>query len=132
MLRDLNHSKPKIMVVDDDVPTQILLKKILMINGFRVVNFANNGCDAIEKYKSLISTSNDKPDIILMDHHMPLKTGIEAMKEIQKLNGEVKVIFTSADFQIKEKALANGAVDFIKKPFNAKDILKSINNALTS
>ena len=63
---------------------------------------------------------------------MPLKTGIEATKEIHQLNGNVKVIFTSGDIRIKEKALANGAVDFIKKPFKAKDIIKSIKNALAS
>ena len=132
MLEDLNHSETKIMVVEDDISTQILFKKILITNGFRVVDCANNGFEAIEKYKSLIGHSTDKPDIILIDHHMPLKTGIEATKEIKQLNGNVKIIFTSGDLKIKEEALATGAVDFIKKPFKVNDIINSITNALAS
>ena len=132
MSEDLNLSKIKIMVVEDDIPTQILFKKILIANGLKVVECANNGLEAIEKYKRLIGHSNDKPDVILMDHHMPLKTGIEATKEIKQLNGKVKIIFTSGDTQIKEEALATGAVDFIKKPFKVNDIIESISNALAS
>ncbi|MFX1569284.1 MAG: response regulator [Promethearchaeota archaeon] len=132
MSKDPDYTMTNIMVVEDDISTQILFKKVLKVNGFRVVDCANNGYEAIEKYKSLIGNSTDKPDIILMDHHMPLKTGIEATKEIKQLNGNVKIIFTSGDVQIKEEALATGAIDFIKKPFKMIDIIESITNALAT
>ena len=132
MSEDINYTITNIMVVEDDISTQILFKKILKVNGFRVVDCANNGYEAIEKYKRLIGNSTDKPDVILMDHHMPVKTGIEAAKEIKELNGNVKIIFTSGDIKIKEEAFAIGAVDFIKKPFRMNDVIKSITNALAS
>ncbi len=49
-----------------------------------------------------------KPDIILMDHRMPKKNGIEASKEILKINGKTKIIFLSADSSIKEEVLSIG------------------------
>ena len=128
----LNHIKKNILIVEDCLSTQILFKKFLKLKGFRIVGCANNGYEAIEKYKSLIGNSTDKPDVVLMYHHMPLKTGIEATKDIKQINGNVKIIFTSGDTHIKEEALAAGAVDFIEKPFKIEDVIKSINNALAS
>ena len=128
----LNHIKKNILVVEDCVSTQNLFKKFLKLKGFRIVGSAENGYEAIEKYKSLIKNPDDKPDLILMDHHMPLKTGIEAIKEIKKINGNVKNILRSGDIHIKEEALANGVIDFIEKPYKIEDVIKSINNALAS
>jgi len=129
---NLKVSKINILIVEDNIPTQNLFRRILELSGFRVVDCADNGYEAVEKYKKLIRNSNDKPDVILMDHHMPLKTGIDATKEIKKLNGNVKIIFTSGDTQIKKEAIAIGAVDFIEKPCDIAKMIKSISNALAT
>ncbi|MFX0007059.1 MAG: response regulator [Promethearchaeota archaeon] len=118
----------RIFIVDDEEDIRTLFERFLILRGFDVLTPACNGKEAIDMFIQF----NPKPDIILMDHHMPLKTGIEAAKEIKQLNGNVKIIFISGDTQIKEKALATGAIDFIIKPFKVNDIIESITNALAS
>ncbi len=71
-----------------------------------------------------------KPDIIIMDHRMPIKSGIEASKEILSINSEAKIIFASADTTIKEIALSIGVLCFKTKPFSNKKLIENIEKAL--
>ena len=66
-----------------------------------------------------------------MDHRMPKKDGLTAAKEILSVNSEIKIIFFSADYTIKEKALALGAKYFLEKPFQL-DELTSVIEKITS
>ena len=75
---------------------------------------------------------SDKPKVILMDHRMPKKNGIDASKEILKLDKNVKIIFITADNSIKEEALSIGAFSYIDKPFMIEDLIEDINNALNT
>lgn len=112
----------KIFIVDDDQSLQRLYSLILKEAGFDIVDTAFNGKIAIEKYKDL----NEKPDLILMDHRMPIKNGLDAMSEILQINQNEKIIFASADISIKRKALALGACAFLDKPFNMRKLLKTM------
>ena len=103
-----------------------MYEKMLKISGFDVINSATNGEEAVIMYKSFLV----KPDIILMDHRMPIKNGIEATKEILQIDKRSKIIFTSADQSIKETALALGAIDFKEKPFTMKNLIETIQKAL--
>lgn len=119
----------KIFIVDDDQSLQRLYTLILTEAGYEIVDTAYNGKSAIEKYNTL----KEKPDIVLMDHRMPIKNGLDAMAEILHLNNHVKVIFASADITIKEEALSIGACAFLDKPFNMLKLLsviKEVNNEL--
>jgi two-component system chemotaxis response regulator CheY len=109
-----------IFVVDDEPQIQVLYKKSLSILGFEVIGIASDGEEAVNMFKSFSA----EPDIILMDHRMPKKSGIEAMREILQVSNHSKIIFASADDMIKEEALAAGAVGFKMKPFTI-DSLKS-------
>lgn len=95
---------------------------------YEVVGMASNGQRAVE----IFDTMNPKPDIILMDHRMPIKNGIQAAREILKQARDVKIIFASADRSIKKQAFEIGAVDFIEKPFNHTELIKTIKAALSS
>ena len=66
-----------------------------------------------------------------MDHRMPVKNGIEATKEILKINNTTKIIFISADRTIKEEVLSLGVVSFIDKPFKIYVLVDVINKALS-
>lgn len=99
---------------------------ILTLKGHQVVNTANNGKKAVDLFKS----SSKKPDIVLMDHRMPIKNGLETAKEILECDKSTKIIFTSADHSIKEEALAIGAINFIEKPFSFDTLLCKIDFAL--
>ncbi|MFX0005077.1 MAG: response regulator [Candidatus Hodarchaeota archaeon] len=112
----------KIFVVDDDQSLQRLYSLILKGAGFEILGTAINGKDAIEKYNKL----EEKPDIILMDHRMPIKNGLDTMTEILKMNKNEKIIFASADISVKEKAKSIGACAFLDKPFKIQQLLMII------
>ncbi len=111
-----------IFIVDDDQSLQRLYRLILNEAGFEILDTAINGKDAIEKYNKF----EVKPDLILMDHRMPIKNGLDAMIKILEINNQVKIIFASADTTIKKKAISLGACAFLDKPFKMTELLRII------
>jgi len=116
----------KILIVEDDRSLRILYEKALNLNGYKVLASAENGLDAVKIFKNF----SEKPDVILMDHRMPLKSGIEAAKEILEVDKGTKIIFMSADSTIKEEALANVEVSFKDKPFSLERLFNNIEKAV--
>ena len=112
----------RIMIVDDAIFMRMKLKDILEKNGYEVVAEAQNGADAIEKYKA------EKPDIVTMDITMPEMNGIEALQGIKKIDPSAKVIMCSAMGQqaMVMEAIQSGALDFIVKPFETDRVIDSI------
>lgn len=95
---------------------------MLNLIGFEVTAIANNGQEAVVMYKNFVK----KPDVILMDHRMPVKNGIEASQEILMMDGSSKIIFISADKTVKEEALKLGVYGFIDKPFGLEKLIEKI------
>jgi len=114
----------KIFIVDDEPILHELYRDILSMNGHEISDEAYNGDECVNK----LNNANPQPDLILMDHRMPIMNGIEATKKLLKSNPELKIIFVSADITVKEEALSMGAVEFIKKPFTISTLFKSIDN----
>jgi len=114
-----------IFLVDDDSSIMILFEKFLTVLGHEIVAKAYNGEEAV----NLFHEFRKVPDIILMDHRMPIKDGITAAKEILELNNDCKIIFLSADYSIKDKALALGAKYFLEKPFKLDKLSQIIEKA---
>ncbi len=104
----------KILVVDDDHAILGLYRLILNEFGLEKIETATNGKAAVEKVKNC----SDKPDVIIMDHRMPIMNGIDAMKHILNIEKNIEIIFISADVSVKEVALSIGAKIFLKKPFD--------------
>ena len=107
----------KIFIVDDDQSLQRLYGLILREAGFEIIDTAINGKVAVEKYKNF----KEKPDIILMDHRMPIKNGLDAMIEILEIDNSTKIVFASADISIKAKALVSEQVPFLINLLKCKD-----------
>jgi DNA-binding NarL/FixJ family response regulator len=103
----------QILVVDDTKFMRKMLTDILKQYGHEVVGEAENGRQAVQKYEEL------QPDIVLMDITMPEMDGIEAMKEIRKLNPSAVVLICSAMSQqdLISDALKAGANGYVMKPF---------------
>lgn len=116
----------RILIVDDAAFMRMMIKDILSKNGYEVVGEANDGSQAIEKYKDL------KPDLVTMDITMPEMDGITALKEIKKIDGNSKVIMCSAMGQqaMVIDAIQAGAKDFIVKPFQADRVIEAIKKTL--
>jgi two-component system chemotaxis response regulator CheY len=112
----------KIFLVDDDIDILRLYTDLLTLKGFDIIGSARDGDEAIQFYEK----SSQKPDIIIMDHRMPIKNGIEATKAILKIEPHTKIIFASADSSIEQEALAIGAVAFFHKPFNIVQLIEKI------
>ncbi len=115
-----------VLIVEDDLSLQRLYEMMLKTFGFNVLAKASNGKDAIDVFISL----DIKPDVILMDHRMPVKNGIDTTIEILKCNSHSKIIFVSADKSIKKEALSIGASRFIEKPFSVTKLHEEINKVV--
>src|SRR5690625_5171644 len=102
----------RILIVDDAAFMRMMIKDILVKNGFDVVGEAQDGQQAVEKYKEL------EPDLVTMDITMPEMDGITALKQILNIHSSAKVIMCSAMGQqaMVIDAIQAGAKDFIVKP----------------
>ena len=116
----------KLLLVDDAPIIRLKLKNILVKAGITIVGEANNGQEAIEKYRQL------KPDLMTMDIVMPIKDGIMALEEILAEDKAAKVIMVTAIDQRDSlmKAIRLGAVDYIVKPFEDERVIEAVSKAL--
>lgn len=112
----------RVLVVDDAIFMRMKLKDILEKNGYEVVAEAQNGIEAIEKYKT------EKPDLVTMDITMPEMDGVAALKGIKAIDPKAKVVMCSAMGQqsMVMDAIQAGAVDFIVKPFDSDRVIQSL------
>lgn len=90
---------------------------------FSKIYEAENGQEAIDL------TLRYQPDMLLLDVQMPVKTGLDVMKEVQKAGLEpVTVILSGYDaFSYAQQAVKFGARDYLLKPVRAADILNTLN-----
>lgn len=116
----------RILVVDDAQFMRMMIREIVTKNGYEVCGEANDGAQAIDKYKEL------KPDLVTMDITMPEMDGIQALKEIRKFDPNAKVIMCSAMGQqaMVIDAIQAGAKDFIVKPFQQDRVIEAIKKTL--
>ena len=116
----------RILIVDDAAFMRMMIKDILSKNGYEIAGEAENGLRAIEKYKELI------PDLVIMDITMPDLDGIQAVREIRKINGNSKIIMCSAMGQqaMVIESIQAGARDFIVKPFQAERVVEAVKKVL--
>ncbi len=115
-----------VLIVDDAAFMRMMIKDILVKNGYNVVGEAENGEVAVEKYQELT------PDLVTMDITMPEKDGITALKEIKSINPDATIIMCSAMGQqaMVIDAIQAGAKDFIVKPFQADRVIEAVSKAL--
>ncbi|WFA07932.1 response regulator [Tissierella sp. Yu-01] len=116
----------RVLIVDDAIFMRMKLKDILEKNGFEVVGEAQNGLEAVEKFKS------ERPDLVTMDITMPEMDGVAALKSIKQIDSNAKVVMCSAMGQqtMVMEAIQSGAVDFIVKPFESDRVIQSLNKAI--
>jgi len=115
-----------ILLVDDAAFMRMMLKDILIKNGYNVVGEAENGAKAVEKFKEI------KPDLVIMDITMPEVDGIQAAKAIKAVDGNALIIMCSAMGQqaMVIESIQAGARDFIVKPFQPDRVLEAIKKVI--
>lgn len=110
----------RVAIVDDEPDLQRLYQLALSSKGYQISFVANDGTDAVEKDRK------SPAQVIIMDHRMPTKNGIDATKEILKERPDTKIIFVSADEAVEKDAKEAGAIRFLKKPISLKELTKTI------
>ncbi|MHB8157669.1 MAG: response regulator [Desulfocucumaceae bacterium] len=117
----------RILIVDDAAFMRMMIKNILLKNGYEVAGEAENGRIAVNLYKE------SKPDLVTMDITMPEMEGIEAVKEIRAVDPSASIIMCSAMGQqsMVMDAIQAGAKDFIVKPFQQDRLLQAIERVLS-
>jgi two-component system, chemotaxis family, chemotaxis protein CheY len=108
----------RILIVDDAAFMRMMIKDILTKNGFEVVGEANDGAQAVEKYKDL------NPDLVTMDITMPEMDGISALREIKKYDATAKVIMCSA---MGQQAMVIDAIQAGAKELLKRFVKRSVN-----
>jgi CheY-like chemotaxis protein len=114
---------PLILIVEDDEDTRQMLKYLLEIWNYRIIE-AVTGEEALEK------AENFQPDVILMDYRLPTIDGLTTtrrLREISKLEKTI-IIFVSAntDNKTRAAALAAGANDYLIKPIDFGKLEQSL------
>ena len=111
-----------ILLVDDAAVMRMMLKKVLVENGYDVVAEAENGLKGVEKYKEF------SPSLVIMDITMPEMNGIQATKAIKEANPAALVVMCSAMGQqsMVIEAIQAGAKDFIVKPFQPDRVIEAV------
>ena len=112
----------RVLIVDDASFMRMSIRNMLANHEFEIVGEAENGVMAIEKYKEL------QPDIVTMDITMPEMDGLEALREIKKINPGASVVMISAlgqESRMKE-AIIYGAKGFIVKPFKEEMLITAL------
>lgn len=118
----------RILVVDDSLAAGRQLERLLVEQGSHdVVHLARNGAEAVKQFVA------DAPDLVMMDIVMPIMDGLQALRAILGRDNAALVIMVSSVGGVGEKvneALRLGARAVVSKPFEADDVLATVERVL--
>jgi DNA-binding NtrC family response regulator len=120
-----SQNKDRVLIVDNDSEFRRSLRKILQKAGY-TVNSASSASQASQ------TLSKHAYPLILLDLHMPGKSGLELLHEVKEKSPESKVIMISADGSVDNysEAMNDGAFAFLLKPIKMNKILTYTRMAL--
>ena len=117
----------KILVVDDEPEVRQLMEHFLTERGYEV-RLAENG------RLGLLALDTFRPDVVLLDMHMPEMDGLETLKRIAAREPSLPVIMVTVndDVETTTRLLQLGAADYVPKPFNLEYLEQAINIQLSA
>ena len=106
----------RVLVVDDEPAICKLLQK--QFRGKYTVETVPNGAQALG------AIARNRPDVILLDVHLPGLDGVNLLKAFKELAAEVPVVVITGhdDPGVEEEARGHGACGFVRKPFDLRDL----------
>jgi RNA polymerase sigma factor (sigma-70 family) len=116
---------PMIFVVDDDPSVRKSLERLMKSVGFKVETF-------VSAEEFLQRKPYSGPSCLVLDVRMPGLSGIDLQKELAQKEISLPIVFITGhgDIPMSVKAMKDGAVDFLPKPFDEKDLLSAIDQAI--
>lgn len=117
----------EIYIVDDDPAMLDALTRVLELAGYRVRGFAD-GAALLAKARLRV------PSCILLDVHMPGRSGLDILRQLnaQDYPAPIFIISGKGDIPTAVEAIRSGALDFIEKPFDAVAVVASIGEAIAA
>ena len=110
-----------ILYVDDEDQLRFLVKNQLCHEGFNV-DTADDGDTALDMMKQ------KSYDVVLLDIRMPRLNGLEVLKEMKKQKSSARAIMLTGvdDLAVALEAVKSGAIDYLTKPYELDNLMKSI------
>ncbi len=122
----VDHSKYRILVVDDDASQRNLLTSFLSSQEFKILNAASGeeALGIIQKEKEI--------HVLITDVRMPGLSGLETLREARKHSPTLPVLLVTAYADIRDavKAMQDGAVNYLEKPIDLDELMASVQKAL--
>ncbi|HEY3793973.1 MAG TPA: response regulator [Bradyrhizobium sp.] len=118
-------SRGEIFVVDDDPAVRETLSLVLSAGGYQVICFADGA--------ALLAVARSRtPACILLDVHIPGKSGLDILRELRGEDYPAPIFMISGqgDISMAVSAIKNGALDFIEKPFRGSEIVARLDEAI--
>lgn len=119
----------RVLVVDDSLPNTVLLEQVLQRAGYTQVQSTQQPTEVAQLCETW------RPDLVLLDLHMPERSGYEVLGDIKPLLADpynLPVLVLTADLTVeaRHRALSAGARDFIGKPIDQVELLLRVGNVL--
>ncbi len=108
----------KVVIIDDDPDARDFMRMGLEVGGFEVVGEGADGPSAVQ------AVSEGKPDLVLVDLHMPDIGGLELLPQLREVHWACKFVVVSAigETRMVEAAMEAGAVGFIEKGVSPRSV----------
>lgn len=117
-----------IAVVEDEPELRSLYCLVLKSQGYDVSFTASGVEEAVRAYEA----SHEKPALVIMDVRLGDGTGFDAAEKITSSNPGARFLFATADADVVNRMAVKGTTGVLQKPFSLRDMMKSINLALSS
>jgi FixJ family two-component response regulator len=116
---------PMVFVIDDDSSVREALRKLIMSVGMRVETFGS-------AREFMLDKRPEGPACIVLDVRLPDVSGLEFQRVLAKAGVQIPIIFISghADVPLTVRAMKEGAVEFLTKPFRGQELLDAIQDAI--
>ena len=116
----MENSKPVILVVDDDVPIQVLMMSLLKEFGFHPVT-AGSGAEALGAIRGGL-----RPDLVLLDLNMPGMSGADTMRALRAELPQSPIVILSGERLSPAELQQLGATAGVQKPFDVAELVTQI------
>ncbi|CAM3966701.1 ANTAR domain-containing response regulator [Nocardiopsis tropica] len=126
MTQDREPAAHRVLVAEDEAIIRLDLAEMLREEGYDVVGEAENGQIAVDKAREL------RPDLVIMDVKMPVRSGLDAAEEIARERIAPVVMLTAfGQREFVERAREAGAMAYLVKPFTKLDLVPAIEIAIS-
>jgi FixJ family two-component response regulator len=116
-----------LFIVDDDAMMRDALSAVFTLAGYRVSSFA-------DAQTFLVATQSRTPACVLLDLHLPDKSGVVVLKELNAHSYPAPIFIITGDGDVRSavEAVKNGAFDYLVKPLDARSIVMRVSGAITA